>query len=140
METSDNTVLQKELPAKEDDIVIYIRGLKKSFGKKNVLRNINLEVKRGENVVMLGRSGSGKSIMLQCIVGMLEPDKGILEVLGNKIAELNDVDLKELRTKIGFLFQGGALYDSMTVGENMEFPLTRILRVKDRKEINRRVK
>jgi len=78
--------------------------------------------------------------MLQCIVGVLAPDKGALEVLGNDIIEINETELKELRTKIGFLFQGGALYDSMTVRENMEFPLTRILRVKDRKEINRRVK
>jgi phospholipid/cholesterol/gamma-HCH transport system ATP-binding protein len=138
METGDDVTTQKELSAK-NEIVIHVRGLKKSFGHKNVLRNINLDITRGENVVVLGRSGSGKSVMLQCVVGMLAPDKGVLKVLGNNITEIDETELKKLRTKIGFLFQGGALYDSMTLRENMEFPLTRILRIKDQKEIDRRV-
>lgn len=124
---------------KKDEIVIEIKGLKKSFGKKTVLKNINLTLKRGENLVVLGRSGQGKSVTIQCIVGMLVPDGGSVKVFGKEVAELSDDELKEMRTKIGFLFQSGALYDSMTVRENLEFPLTRVLKMKDRNEINRRV-
>jgi len=124
---------------KKDEVVIEIKGLKKSFGKKTVLKNINLTLKRGENLVVLGRSGQGKSVTIQCIVGMLTPDAGSVKVFGKEVSELSDDELKEMRTKIGFLFQSGALYDSMTVRENLEFPLTRVLKMKDRNEINRRV-
>ena len=123
----------------KDEIVIHIRGLKKSFGLNNVLKNINLDVKRGENVVILGKSGTGKSVTIQCIVGMLTPDGGDLTVFGEDVASLKERHLKELRMKIGFLFQGGALYDSMTVRENLEFPLTRVLRLRDQNEIGRRI-
>nr|WP_294793871.1 ATP-binding cassette domain-containing protein [uncultured Mucilaginibacter sp.] len=122
-----------------DEIVISIKGLKKSFGSKHVLKDINLEVKRGENVVVLGRSGQGKSVTIQCIVGMLAPDEGKLCVLGSEVSEMEEKELKELRTKIGFLFQSGALYDSMTVRENLEFPLTRVLKIKDQTELDSRV-
>ena len=122
-----------------EEIVIAIKGLKKSFGAKHVLKNINLELKRGENVVILGRSGTGKSVTIQCIVGMLKPDEGSVKVFGEEVAELSEKGLKELRIRIGFLFQSGALYDSMTVRENLEFPLTRVLKVKDQAEIDRRV-
>ena len=121
------------------EVVIAIKGLKKSFGEKHVLKDINLELKRSENVVVLGRSGTGKSVTIQCIVGLLKPDEGSLEVLGEEVASLSDVALKQLRMKIGFLFQSGALYDSMTVRENLEFPLTRILKLTDQDEINSRV-
>lgn len=121
------------------EIVISIKGLKKSFGEKDVLKNINIEIKKGENVVVLGRSGTGKSVTIQCIVGMLKPDGGSLKVFGEEVAELSDKELKQLRMKIGFLFQSGALYDSMTVRENMEFPLTRILKLTDQQEIDKRV-
>ena len=121
------------------EVVVSIKHLKKSFGTKEVLKDINLELKKGENVVVLGKSGMGKSVTIQCIVGMLKPDGGSLKVFGEEVADLDDKQLKELRIKTGFLFQSGALYDSMTVRENMEFPLTRVLKLKDRKEIDGRV-
>jgi phospholipid/cholesterol/gamma-HCH transport system ATP-binding protein len=128
-------------PASKDknEVVIEIKGLKKSFGDKTVLKNVNLTVHRGENVVILGRSGSGKSVTIQCLVGMLAPDAGKLNVLGKEVEQLNDKELKELRTKIGFLFQGAALYDSMTVRGNMEFALTRVLKITDQAELDKRV-
>lgn len=129
----------KDRPKKTEEIVIDIRGLKKSFGEKHVLKNINLQVKRGENVVILGRSGTGKSVTIQCIVGLLTQDEGEVKVFGEEVSQMSEKELKELRIKIGFLFQSGALYDSMTVRENMEFPLTRILKLNDQQEIDRRV-
>jgi phospholipid/cholesterol/gamma-HCH transport system ATP-binding protein len=90
-------------------------------------------------MVVMGKSGSGKSVTIQCIVGMLKPDGGVLTVLGENVAEMNDDELKQLRMKIGFLFQSGALYDSMTVRENLEFPLTRVLMLKDQQDIDKRV-
>jgi phospholipid/cholesterol/gamma-HCH transport system ATP-binding protein len=133
----EKTATEKSPDKKE--VVIDIRHLKKSFGSKDVLKDINLSVHRGENVVVLGRSGQGKSVTIQCIVGMLMPDKGTLKVFGEEIQELNEKELKELRIKIGFLFQSGALYDSMTVRENLEFPLTRVLKIKEQSELNKRV-
>src|ERR1700744_675220 len=123
----------------KNEVVISIKGLKKSFGKKHVLTDINLEVHRGENVVVLGKSGEGKSVTIQCIVGLLVPDAGSLKVFGDEVAKMNDDELKALRMKIGFLFQSGALFDSMTVRENLEFPLTRILKLKNQHEIDERV-
>ena len=123
-----------------DEAVIAIKGLKKAFGKKAVLKNINLELKRSENVVVLGRSGTGKSVTIECIVGLLRPDGGSLKVFGDEVAEMPDDELKQLRIKVGFLFQSGALYDSMTVRENLEFPLTRVLKLKDEREIEKRIK
>jgi len=134
----ENTAIKKR-PEKTDETVIHIKGLKKSFGEKHVLKNINLDVKRGENVVILGRSGTGKSVTIQCIVGLLTQDEGEVKVFGDEVSQMNEKELKELRIKIGFLFQSGALYDSMTVRENMEFPLTRILKLNDQQEIDRRV-
>lgn len=113
------------------EAVVEIRRLKKSFGKKEVLTNINMNLYKGENLVVLGRSGQGKSVTIKCIVALLLQDEGSLKVLGREVAELSDDELKTLRTKVGFLFQSGALYDSMTVRENLEFPLTRVLRSKD---------
>ncbi len=121
------------------EIVVAIKGLKKSFGEKDVLKNINLDIAKGENVVVLGRSGTGKSVTIQCIVGLLKPDGGSLKVFGDEVVEMSDKQLKEMRIKIGFLFQSGALYDSMTVRENLEFPLTRILKLTDQAEIDKRV-
>jgi len=123
----------------KNEVVIAIKGLKKSFGSKDVLKDINLEIKRSENVVVLGRSGTGKSVTIQCIVGLLKPDGGSLKVFGDEVAEMDDKELKQLRIRIGFLFQSGALYDSMTVRENLEFPLTRILKLTDQQEIDKRV-
>src|SRR5580698_7140452 len=88
--------------SKKEEIVIHIKGLKKSFGEKEVLTDINLDVKRGENVVILGKSGTGKSVTIQCIVGMLTPDGGELTVFGEDVASLKERSLKELRIRIGF--------------------------------------
>lgn len=118
--------------------VIEIKELKKGFDGHEVLKNINLTVQKGESIVVLGKSGQGKSVMIKCIVGMMLPDDGSLKVFGNEVAEMNEEKLKETRTKIGFLFQGGALYDSMTVRENLAFALTRVLKIKDDADIEKR--
>jgi len=106
--------------------VIEIVNLKKSFGSQQVLKDVSLNLQNGENLVVLGKSGSGKSVLIKCIVRLLSPDGGTIQVLGENIGTLNSDRLGELRQKIGFLFQSGALYDSMTVKENLEFPLRRI--------------
>ena len=118
--------------------VIEISGLKKSFGTKEVLKGIDLSVSKGENVVVLGRSGEGKSVTIQCIAGMLEPDEGSIKVLGKNVHELDEDELKSLRTRMGFLFQHAALYDSMSVRENLAFPLKAALKIKDKAEIKKR--
>jgi phospholipid/cholesterol/gamma-HCH transport system ATP-binding protein len=105
--------------------VIEVRGLHKSFGKNRVLQGFDMDVIRGENVMVLGKSGSGKSVLIKCIVGLLEPDQGKIAVLGNDVFSLDHDALDRFLVKIGFLFQSSALYDSMTVRENLEFPLRR---------------
>jgi len=105
--------------------VISIRDLHKSFGTNHVLRGIDLDVLQGENVVVLGRSGTGKSVLIKIIAGLLKADKGSVNVLGNDLATINYRELEQLRLRIGFSFQSSALYDSMTVRENLEFPLLR---------------
>lgn len=119
--------------------VIKIRGLYKSFGKLEVLRGIDLELFQGENLVVLGRSGTGKSVLIKIISGLLRPDKGEVTVLGNKMNEISDKELQELRQRIGFSFQNSALYDSMTVRKNLEFPLVRNKKSLTRNEINNSV-
>lgn len=105
--------------------MLTIRDLYKSFGDNHVLRGFNMQLFEGENLVVMGRSGSGKSVMIKCLMGLLEPDSGFIEVMGKEIKSLNHDTLDHLRSDIGFLFQGSALYDSMTVRENLEFPLRR---------------
>lgn len=106
--------------------VISIKELYKSFGKDNdVLKGVSFDVNRGENVVVLGKSGSGKSITAKCIVGLVQPDSGEIKVFDKEITQLNIDALNEIRLRIGFLFQNAALYDSMTVRQNLEFPLRR---------------
>lgn len=107
------------------NVVIDIKGLKKSFGSNHVLQDIDLSVFKGENIVILGRSGTGKSVLIKIIAGLLKPDGGMVEVLGKNVAELDYKELEELRLKLGFSFQSSALYDSMTVRENLAFPLQR---------------
>ncbi len=116
--------------------VIKIRGLEKSFEDYAVLRGIDLDLYQGENLVVLGRSGSGKSVLIKLISGMLQPDKGSIEVLGYQLANIKEKELQELRTRIGFSFQNSALYDSMTVRQNLEFPLVRNRKGITRKEID----
>lgn len=108
-----------------DEVVIRVRDLHKAFGANKVLRGFDLDVHRGENVMVLGKSGSGKSVLIKCIVGLLPPDRGSIHVLGQDVLALDRDALDRLRVKIGFLFQSSALYDSMTVRENLEFPLRR---------------
>ncbi|MBK6626324.1 MAG: ATP-binding cassette domain-containing protein [Flavobacteriales bacterium] len=105
--------------------VIAVRDLHVAFGENRVLRGFNLDLFRGENVMVLGKSGSGKSVLIKCIVRLLRPDAGRVEVLGQDVLALDQEQLDHLRVRIGFLFQSSALYDSMTVQENLEFPLRR---------------
>ncbi len=111
-----------------DNVVIKMEHLKKSFGNNHVLLDINLVINKGENLAILGQSGTGKSVIIKCIVGLVEIDDGNLFIYGKNISELKDRELVEVQKKIGFLFQSGALYDSMTVRENLEFPLRKQLR------------
>lgn len=123
----------------EKEKVIQIKGLYKSFGDNHVLRGVDIDVYKGENVVVLGRSGTGKSVLIKIIAGLLTPDKGEVNVLGRNVDTLGKDDLRELRLKIGFSFQNSALYDSMTVRENLEFPLVRNSKNMSRLEINKAV-
>jgi phospholipid/cholesterol/gamma-HCH transport system ATP-binding protein len=105
--------------------IIEIKGLKKSYGENHVLNGFNMVLYEGENLVIMGKSGSGKSVMIKCLIGLEEHDSGSIQVMGKEISELDRKELDDLRTEVGFLFQGSALYDSMTVRENLEFPLRR---------------
>lgn len=122
METTHN------ISAKAQQTMIAISHLKKSFGNQEVLKDVSLSLYNGENLVILGKSGTGKSVLIKCIVGLLNADGGTINVLGKEVGSLNNTQLNELRMKVGFLFQSSALYDSMTVKENLEFPLKRIKR------------
>ncbi len=105
------------------ETVAEIENLKKTFGNNNVLNGVSLKIEKGENLVVFGKSGSGKTVLIKCLVGLMQADEGKIILLGKEIAALNEEELNELRKKVGFLFQGAALYDSMTVRENLEFPL-----------------
>ena len=122
------------------EVVISIKGLYKSFEDNDVLKGIDFELHKGENVVVLGRSGSGKSVLIKIISGLMKPDKGTVQLLGKDVHKLNKKELIELRLKIGFLFQHSALYDSMTVRENLEFPLKRNKRDLSQEKIDEAVK
>jgi phospholipid/cholesterol/gamma-HCH transport system ATP-binding protein len=115
--------------------VINIKGLYKSFGTHDVLKGVDLTVKKAENLVMLGKSGSGKSITIKCLVGLVEADKGDIKVFDIDITKLGYTELNEVRLRIGFLFQNSALYDSMTVRQNLEFPLKRHSKRMSSKEV-----
>ena len=119
--------------------VISLRGIYKSFGDLAVLKGVDLEVYKGENLVVLGRSGSGKSVLLKIISGLLRPDRGTVQVLGQEIDRLGPRELQALRSKIGFSFQNSALYDGMNVRANLEFPLVRNQRSLTRREIDEAV-
>ncbi|CAN5695328.1 ABC transporter ATP-binding protein [soil metagenome] len=127
-------------PPSAQEAVIDITDLKKNFGSQEVLKNISLRLLKNENLVVLGKSGSGKSVLIKCIVRLLNSDGGSIDVLGSKVGTLNDKELAEMRKKIGFLFQSGALYDSMTVKQNLEFPLSRIRKDLSEKERGEKVK
>jgi len=131
---------KKDIHDHDKHVVISIKGLHKSFEDNNVLRGIDFELQKGENVIVLGRSGSGKSVLIKIIAGLMKPDKGVVNVLGKDVHKLNKKELIELRLKIGFLFQHSALYDSMTVKENLEFPLRRNVRDLSEDKIDEAVK
>ncbi len=116
----DSTAVQQRA-----DLMIHIEDLYKSFGDNHVLNGFNMKLFKGENLVVMGKSGSGKSVMIKCLVGLMQPDNGFISVMGKEIQSLDRHDLDVLRADIGFLFQGSALYDSMTVRENLEFPMRR---------------
>lgn len=116
-------ILNKETPVAGS--VIEIRNLFKSFGNNHVLKDLTIDVKAGEQLAVLGKSGSGKSVLIKCIIGLLQPDSGTVTVFGENIPDLDHVQLDYIRARVGFLFQSNALYDSMSVRENLEFPLRR---------------
>lgn len=124
---------------KQDAPVMAIKGLKKSFGSLSVLNGIDIDIQKGENVAVLGRSGSGKSVLIKIISGLLKPDAGMVNVLGLEVDKITEKELQLLRLKIGFSFQSSALYDSMTVRENLEFPLVRNKRNLSKKEVENAV-
>ena len=122
-----------------DEPVIEINNLKKSFSEQEVLKDVSLKLFKGENLVVVGKSGTGKSVLIKCIVGLLKTDGGTINVFEKNVTSLNRKEFGDLRQKIGFLFQSGALYDSMTVKQNLEFPLRRIKRNLTNKEITEKV-
>jgi len=115
----------KPIGQKADDVLVAIDHLYKSFNNNHVLIDFDMELKKGENLVILGKSGSGKSVLIKCIIGLLKPDKGAIKIFGKNVPELDEEELDRIRVKVGFLFQSNALYDSMTVRGNLEFPLRR---------------
>lgn len=132
-------MIKKQVEIHYDHAVIDLQDISKSFGSLHVLRSVNLQLFEGENLVVLGRSGTGKSVLIKIISGLLKPDEGQVKVLGEHVNLLNEKQLQKLRLRIGFSFQNSALYDSMTIRENLEFPLVRNKRNLTRGEINRAV-
>jgi phospholipid/cholesterol/gamma-HCH transport system ATP-binding protein len=119
--------------------VIRIRGLYKAFDALEILRGVDVSLHRGENLVVLGRSGTGKSVLIKCIIGLIPSDAGTIEVLGKNVPDLDKEGLNKLRRQVGFSFQMSALYDSMTIRENLEFPLKRNLHIHDPKILHDKV-
>jgi phospholipid/cholesterol/gamma-HCH transport system ATP-binding protein len=123
----------------KNEPVIEISHLHKSFGEQEVLSDVSLKLYKGENLAVLGKSGNGKSVLVKCISGLLGYDSGTITLFNKDLAKMTRKELGDVRTKIGFLFQGGALYDSMTVKQNLEFPLQRIRRELSREQVNKKV-
>jgi phospholipid/cholesterol/gamma-HCH transport system ATP-binding protein len=123
----------------QEQPIINIKKLTKSFGKNNVLRGIDLTVNKGDNLVILGRSGSGKSVTIKCVVGLLKVDKGIIDVFGTDVTKLNYKELNKIRLRIGFLFQNGALYDSMSVRDNLAFTLKHHTKDLPKEEVEKQI-
>jgi len=119
--------------------MIEISNLHKSFGSNKVLRGVNLEIDTGETIVIIGRSGCGKSVLIKHIVGLLYPDDGFVKVEGKRVDEMEMKELYNLRTKFGFLFQGSALFDSMTVEENITLPLVESRNTFTKEELQKKV-
>jgi phospholipid/cholesterol/gamma-HCH transport system ATP-binding protein len=128
--------MKEKIDYKDEKTVVAIKALYKAFGDNAVLRGVDLDLHHGENLVVLGKSGTGKSVLIKIISGLLKPDSGSVNVLGKEVPLLNEKELNELRLKIGFSFQNSALYDSMTVRENLAFPLVRHKTHLTRKEVD----
>jgi phospholipid/cholesterol/gamma-HCH transport system ATP-binding protein len=137
MDLSPDT--KAEIQTLPGETVIRVSHLKKSFGSNVVLDDFNLELQKGESVVVLGKSGSGKSVLIKCIIGLIQPDSGEVEVFGESVPGLSLEELDRIRVRVGFLFQSNALYDSMTVRENLEFPLRRHWMQVEQGEVNQMV-
>ena len=129
----------KSAPVQYGEPIIEVRHLVKSFGENQVLKDFNLVINRGENVVVLGKSGCGKSVLIKCIVGLLKYDSGSIKVFGKEVKDLKQKELDIIRARIGFVFQSSALYDSMTVKENLEFSLRRHRKDKSNEEVKQMV-
>jgi phospholipid/cholesterol/gamma-HCH transport system ATP-binding protein len=134
-------IIENIIPATKDlsKIAIEINNLKKSFGKQEVLTDVSIKLMNGENLVVVGKSGTGKSVLIKCIVGLLSCDSGTINVFEKDVTKLNRKEFGDIRQKIGFLFQSGALYDSMSVKDNLEFPLRRIKKDLTQKQIDDKV-
>jgi phospholipid/cholesterol/gamma-HCH transport system ATP-binding protein len=132
-------MIQKPPTDLSTEKVIEINGLNKSFGNFHVLRGVDLDLHRGENLVVLGKSGTGKSVLIKIIIGLLTPDVGTVNVLGNTVDQISYKELLALRLRVGFSFQNSALYDSMTVRQNLEFPLVRNQKNITRAEVDKLV-
>jgi phospholipid/cholesterol/gamma-HCH transport system ATP-binding protein len=132
-------IIGKSENVRSDSVVIAIQRLCKSFGSNVVLSDFNLNIRAGENVVVLGKSGAGKSVLIKCIIGLVRPDSGRIMVFNQNLPDLNHDEMDRVRAKVGFLFQSNALYDSMTVRKNLEFPLRRHWLEISQKEIDEKV-
>lgn len=134
-----DVLINSEAASKNDSPVIEISNLRKSFNNLEILKDVSLRLNQGENLAVLGKSGTGKSVLIKCIVGLLQSDSGVINVFGKDINTLNRKEMNELKTKIGFLFQSGALYDSMSVKQNLEFPLKRLKKNLRQREIDEKI-
>jgi phospholipid/cholesterol/gamma-HCH transport system ATP-binding protein len=134
-----NNIRTTEKPKSNRKIVVSVRDLRKAFGDRSVLNGVDLDLYESENLVILGRSGTGKSVLIKCMVGLITPDSGSINILGKDVFSLSPREMNALRIDVGFSFQGSALYDSMTVRENLEFPLKRNLKIFDKRELDRMV-
>src|SRR6476660_1122835 len=138
METIEQDIATNQTPRNGEPIIV-IKDLRKSFGDNAVLNGVTFSVNAGEDVVILGRSGTGKSVTIKCIVGLIMADSGEVNVFGTDVTKLNNEELNEIRVRIGFLFQNGALYDSMSVRQNLAFTLKQREKDLDRDEIEKRI-
>jgi phospholipid/cholesterol/gamma-HCH transport system ATP-binding protein len=140
MNTTETEIKENaSFKTRSSEPVIEIKNLKKSFGKQEVLINVSLKLFNGENLVVVGKSGSGKSVLIKCIVGLLDSDGGTINVFDKNVNSLSRKEFGIMRQKIGFLFQSGALYDSMSVKQNLEFPLRRIKKDLSEQKIKEKV-
>ncbi len=137
---AEHKTKQPKIDRSEKKKVVEIRDLHIGFGDRKVLDGVDLDLYEGENLVILGRSGSGKSVLIKCLVGLLKPDSGTIKVLGKDVMSLDARGLNDLRKQVGFSFQLSALYDSMTVRENLEFPIRRNLGIDKKEELDKMVK